>query len=328
MIEPKPLEPVLLTDVWKKEATDFTPWLAKEENIEMLGDVLGISLVVESTEEFVGENRSDILCIDTSDQSKVLIENQIRDSDHAHVGQVITYAAGLTYAEGLDAITVVWIAKRIKSGHREAIDWLNEFTSDSMRFFALEIELWKIGECGPGHKFNLVTMPKGWTRSARRPPRGRKQLNDTQRAHLRFWTDFVNESGLPWCKNKTPGVAHWLGTTIKAGVRFSAVRLVSLSSIRAELYLHGDNHPLYYAALEDQRSEIEEELGFEVSYEQRPKASSVQISVEKDPHDEDDWPEQIKWFATTLTKFDEVFRTRVHAIDPDEWPEPEENPDD
>ena len=315
MIEPKPLEPVLLTDVWKKEATDFTPWLAKKENIDFLGEVLGIPLVVESTEESVGKNRADIVCINTADQSRVLIENQIRPSDHSHIGQVITYAAGLTYAERLDAVTVVWIAKRIKSGHREAIDWLNEFTSDTMRFFALEIELWKIGTCGPAHNFNVVAMPKGWTRPVRGSSSVRPTLNDAQDAHLSFWTQFVNTSELPWCENKVPGIAPWLGTGIGSGASLRAMRLTGgQPHLRAFLYLRGDYHTHYFAQLMDQRSEIEAELGFQVSTEQTDKASTIQKTAENNPHDEDDWPNQIQWFKDKLTKFDKAFRPRLQEI--------------
>ena len=109
------LEPVDLRSVWPDEAANFTPWLAEDENISILGKAIDIPLVVVSREESVGEHRADIVCIDTTDQSKVLIENQISPTDHAHIGQILTYAAGLK------AVTIVWIAERFKDDHRAAI---------------------------------------------------------------------------------------------------------------------------------------------------------------------------------------------------------------
>ena len=59
------LAPVDLRDIWISEATDFTPWLARPENIAELGKALGIELEVEAQERAVGPFRADILCKDT-----------------------------------------------------------------------------------------------------------------------------------------------------------------------------------------------------------------------------------------------------------------------
>lgn len=50
-----------LRSVWPHEALDFTPWLAKEENIELLADTLGIDISVDETEADVGDFHLDIL---------------------------------------------------------------------------------------------------------------------------------------------------------------------------------------------------------------------------------------------------------------------------
>lgn len=39
-----------LRSIWKHEAKDFTPWLAKEENMEILSEAVGIDIVVEEQE--------------------------------------------------------------------------------------------------------------------------------------------------------------------------------------------------------------------------------------------------------------------------------------
>src|SRR4051812_25571734 len=95
------LERVDVRDYWAHEAFDLTPWLAQPENITLLGDAIGLDLQVEAVEKNVGPFRADILCRDTTTNQYVLIENQLERTDHTHLGQLMTYAAGL------DAVTVV-----------------------------------------------------------------------------------------------------------------------------------------------------------------------------------------------------------------------------
>lgn len=77
-----------LRDIWRTEASDFTPWLALEENIALLGDAIGIELEVEATEKDVGPFRADILCKDTIDGHWVLIENQLEKTNHTQNKQM------------------------------------------------------------------------------------------------------------------------------------------------------------------------------------------------------------------------------------------------
>ncbi len=134
------LEQVDLREVWQNEAGQFTPWLAQVDNIALLADTLGLELEVEAQEKGVGPFRADIDCRDTSDGTLVLIENQLERTDHTHLGQLMTYAAGL------DAVTIVWIAERFTDEHRAALDWLNEITGEKVGFFGLEDEpaLWPV----------------------------------------------------------------------------------------------------------------------------------------------------------------------------------------
>ena len=68
------LESVDVRAVWNNEANDFTPWLAQEQNLLLLGETIGIELELESTEKSVGPFRADILCRDTVNDSLVLLE--------------------------------------------------------------------------------------------------------------------------------------------------------------------------------------------------------------------------------------------------------------
>jgi hypothetical protein len=52
------LEQVALREAWKHEATEFTPWLAEQDNLDTLAQALGISeLELVATEHWGGEGR-------------------------------------------------------------------------------------------------------------------------------------------------------------------------------------------------------------------------------------------------------------------------------
>lgn len=168
--------------VWTTEAQDFTPWLAQEENLSLLGEAIGIELEHEATEKSVGPFRADILCKDTVTGNWVLIENQLGRTDHDHLGKL------LTYASGLNAVTIVWLAQPFTDEHRATLDWLNEITDDSFNFFGLEIEVWRIGDSAPAPKFNIVCKPNDWTSSVSKAARtlAEADLTDT-RLFGRIW---------------------------------------------------------------------------------------------------------------------------------------------
>src|SRR5207244_6039820 len=134
-------------------ASDFTPWLAKPENLELLGETLGIELEPDSEEVAVGPFWADIVCRDTATGGKIVIENQVEKTDHVHLGQILTYVAGV------GAQIVVWIASKFTEEHRAALDWLNEHTTEEISFFGLEVELWRIGSSPAAPKFNVVSKP-------------------------------------------------------------------------------------------------------------------------------------------------------------------------
>jgi hypothetical protein len=119
MMERQPLgrlESVDLRDYWLREDTDFTPWMAEPENLKLLGKTLGMNLEFKETESPVGPFRADIVCQDINSGCRVLIENQIEQTDHAHLGQLMTYAAGK------EASLIVWISKKFNEQHRAALE--------------------------------------------------------------------------------------------------------------------------------------------------------------------------------------------------------------
>ena len=116
-----------IREYWPKEANDFTPWLAR--NISLLGDALGMELEAEEQEAPVGNFSMDILAQDLQTNRPVVIENQFGATDHRHLGQL------LTYATGIEADVVVWIAEEFRDEHRATLDYLNQRTDEETAFF-------------------------------------------------------------------------------------------------------------------------------------------------------------------------------------------------
>jgi len=185
------LKPVALRDIWPDEAQDFTPWLAKEENLTLLGETLGMELELEGQELNVGDFRADILCRNIENpehETRVLIENQLEETNHSHLGQILTYAAGL------DAHTVIWISKKIREEHRAALDHLNEITDERLKCFGVEVKVWQIGDSARAPQFEIVSSPNDWRREISQEAQ-RVEIEDFSPARLqrkKFWAQFRN----------------------------------------------------------------------------------------------------------------------------------------
>lgn len=318
------LEKVDLRQVWLSEASQFTPWLAQEENLEILGNTIGLELELEAQEKNVGPFRADLLCRDTATGQWVLIENQLERTDHTHLGQLLTYAAGL------EAVTVVWVAAEFTEEHRATLDWLNEITDDRFQFFGLEIELWRIGESPPAPKFNIVSKPNDWSRSVTQSARrlSGEALTATQLQQRRYWEAF----GEFLIKRKSPIRAqkaqpqNW--TTYGVGrtdFHLSAVITAREKCIYADLYIDGPDAKAYFHLLEQQKAVIESELGEPLDWLELPERKASRIILFRrtaDPEDESDWPAQHAWLAQALERLDRVFRPRVKALNAADWREP------
>ena len=144
-----PFHRVELRDIWSHEAQDFTPWLA--QNLVFLAEALGMDLELEATEKRVGDFRADIVCLNKIDNSRVVIENQLEKSNHQHLGKILTYAAGL------DAAAIVWIASELRDEHRETLDWLNKSTHAALQFFGVELAVFQITDSPYAPEFTVVT---------------------------------------------------------------------------------------------------------------------------------------------------------------------------
>jgi len=253
------LEQVDLRNIWISETSDFTPWLARPENLEVLGKSLGIDLELEAQEKTVGPFRADILCKDIGGGHWVLIENQLERTDHLHLGQLLTYAAGL------QAATIVWIAAKFADEHRATLDWLNNITDGKFRFFGLEVELWRIGNSPAAPRFNVVSKPNDWSQSVRKGADAidESNLSETKIMQRDYWdalNTVLNSKSGPVFGNKKPQPQSWMSYPIgRSYIHLGAAMNVNRNWIRAELYLSGVNAKEHFRLLQNQAAAIEQE---------------------------------------------------------------------
>jgi hypothetical protein len=305
-----------LRAIWSSEAHDFTPWLAQEENIALLGNTLDMELKVEACEKEVGPFRADILCKDAIDDRWVLIENQLEITDHKHLGQVMTYASGLK------ALTVVWIASSFTEEHRAVLDWLNEITDDCIHFFGLEIELWQINDSAPAAKFNIVAKPNNWSQRVAIAANkiSNDNLTETKKLQLEYWQELcihLKDSASKVRAHKAKA-QHWLNFAVgRSGMLFAATVNSQKKCIGVELYLRDGNAKNYYNFLLLQKSEIELELGHKLEWKELPEktASRIILSLESaDFQKKNDWERQHHWLKEKVEKFQVVFSDRVKHV--------------
>ncbi|NKQ38681.1 MAG: DUF4268 domain-containing protein [Methanosarcinales archaeon] len=297
------LQKIDLRKAWNHEALDFTKWLAEYENLSLLSDEIGISLQLIQTEASVGKFSVDILAEEENTGKKVIIENQLELTDNSHLGQIITYASGY------DAEIIIWIVKDVRDEHKQAIDWLNDHTDEKINFFAIKMELWKIGESLFAPKFQIISKPNDWAKAIKKST-GQSALSDTKLLQFDFWNKFkeyaqTNNSKLRLRKTYPQ---HWYDISFGSSNAHIALAINSQSNrIDCTIYIP-DSKDLFYK-LEKQKEKIEQELDMKLEWMvlEGKKASRIKISSEADINNSEKWNEYVEWLENTASKFQKVF---------------------
>ena len=295
---------VPLREIWQHEALDFTNWLALDENLELLSDVLGLTLVSAQTEVGVGSFSVDILAEDDNG-NKVIIENQLEPTNHDHLGKLITYASGL------GAETIVWVVSQARQEHSQAITWLNEKTNEDANFFLIEIEAWKIDDSFPAPRFNIMSKPNEWAKTVKQSRAGTNTLSDLKLKQQDFFNK-LREIGMEESKYvkswQTPRPQHWYNIRIGS----SKAKLAALINTRenyvgVELYIHEDKE--LFVNLMVQKIELESLLGFQLDWRELPerKASRALIKHIGNFEDEESQRELIDWLIDKIDQMAKVF---------------------
>lgn len=282
------IKEVDIRKVWAHEQYDFSKWLAAEENIKELGDTLNLALTDVETEKFVGSYRCDIICKDELTGKSVLIENQLEQTNHDHLGKIITYASGL------DASVVVWIVAEARQEHASAIEWLNKHTDDDLAFFLIEVHAYTIGDSDPAPMFKIIEQPNDFARSVKAVAR-QGELSDSQIKRQEFWTmfnDVIDQRGKPFNKRKAT-TDHWYEVAVGSSQCHISIDLVNKEhKIRVGLWITANKE--LFDTMKEHRAEIEAAAGFPLEWDRldNKKASVICANIPGlDFRRQDNYPE-------------------------------------
>jgi hypothetical protein len=307
------LESVPPRDYWQDEARDFTPWLAQEENLQLLSETIGIDLELTSTEAPVGAFKADILAKEVGTEDFVVIENQLEKTNHDHLGKLITYAAGL------NAKAVVWVTAELTDEHRKALDWLNDISGEACAFFGLEVELWRIGNSSPAPKFNPVCQPNEWAKSITSSDEDREPT-ETKLLQFEFWRGLVDAAKIKgtFLRLRKPRPQHWYSLAVgRSRFHLSLTVNTQRQRLGCELYIRHKDSKQAFALLAADKVHIESELDAQLEWHELPHKKDCRI-VQYRPgivEDHANWPELHAWLLERVEAFYRTFSPRVKALD-------------
>ena len=307
------LEKVDLRELWRGGIADFNLWLSEEDNIVELGQVTGMELQIQKQEIKGGVSQADILCKNLLTDQFVLIGNQLDRTDHTHLGKLLTGAAGM------EAVTVIWIAKEFTEEHQAALNWLNEINDQSVRFFGIELEAYKIGDSLPAPEFNIVVRPDSWIKTPKQSASSQK-LTDIELLQLEYWQELKSfmEANHSIVQLLGTPPKSWFNVAKDKGKYFLSVNVNSQdSSLNIWLNIIGENakedfDKLCENAYKDSLIVINQDLKW---YKIRAKIGcTVTLKAYADFMERKDWMNQFAWFKENLEKFDKFFRPKIDEL--------------
>lgn len=296
------LEVVDIRKVWQHEAHNFTPWLL--QNSDKLGKLLGIDLELVASEHPVGGFSLDLIGHDASTGELVIVENQLEQSDHSHLGQLLTYAGGT------DAVNIIWIATSFREEHRAAVDWLNSRTDEKTRFFAVSIAAVKIGDSNVAPLFTLVARPNNWNKIVKAASAA-ASTSEKSGAYFEFWAKYLERvlaEKPSWTNTNSVPARSWI--SLKSGLsNLSFSSNFSTQGLRSELYFGStdpDINEKRFQALHAHKEEFEKLFGAPLVWESLDGKKACRIAYywpDQKIDQVQDWPSFIEWFLETQDRF-------------------------
>lgn len=307
------LERIPLRKAWAHEAGEFTPWLAQSDNLNLLAEALGLNeLELVGTEHPVGDFKVDILCSDNG--GKVIIENQLEKTNHTHLGQILTYAAGV------GARKVIWLAESFRTEHVAALEFLNQHTTDELDFFAVEIELWRIGDSPMAPSFNVVVKPNDWAKAGQQNAKAAATTTPTKQRQLKFWTGWQGwlQAKNSMLRAQKPLPQHWTNIALgRAGLHLAATVNSRESRVGMEVYIDHQNSKAMFKQLKKHQAEIEQALQTPLEWMELPDGHAcriLQVRADSPLEDESQWPAYFAWLEQAALRMSEVFRPLVKEL--------------
>jgi hypothetical protein len=274
------------------------------ENVDLLADAVGLDITVDETESSVGDFNVDIYASETGTDRKIIIENQLEDTDHDHLGKLITYASG----KGADV--VIWIVKHAREEHKAAVEWLNNHTDEKVGFFLCEIKLFQIGDSRIAPSFTVVERPNDWTKEIKKT----STANPTQQQRLEYWQAFNDyafqntEFSRAFNKRK-PSTDHWYSLSLgSSACGLSILRIQKRNEIGVEFLINDDKE--LFKSLYSHKDEIESVMGMKLDWRELPEKKASRVVIEKSAEldNRDKWPEQFDWEMDVCLKMKKAFK--------------------
>jgi hypothetical protein len=293
-----------LNEVWKREATNFTPWIA--ERVSEIGNLLGYEFEHLQQEAPVGDFSLDILAKDLGTNRFVVIENQYGRTDHDHLGKLLTYTAGY------NAKIIIIISEEFRDEHKKALEWLNENTNSDVEFYGLSVSVFKIDDSKPAYSFNIVVAPNEWQKSTiEKVVNTSSERSERYQQFYQSVLDDLREKKFSNAKKAQP--QNWY--TFTSGIPGYGLGLSfsKNSTARVELYIDcGDTekNKERFDKLLGQKEKIESEIKEKLLWERldNKQASRVAVEIEGTIHDSDEELEKIRsWMIDRIVRFKAIF---------------------
>jgi hypothetical protein len=303
------LERVSLRSIWPNEARDFTTWLA--ENLDFLGEALGVDLSLVEQEASAGTFSADILAEDGGG-NLVIIENQLERTDHDHLGKLITYLSNM------EAKTAFWITSDPRPEHEAAIHWLNEMLPVDVAFYLVKLEAYRIGESAPAP---LVSIVAGPTPEAKQIGGQKKELAERHVLRLEFWGQLLERAKehTRLHAGRSPGKDHWLSTGAgKAGLGFNYV--IRTHDAQVELYIDtgdADANKTIFDQLAVNKERAEEAFGEPLDWQRLDdrRASRIRYVIPGGGiRDRDRWPEIQEAMIAAMVRLEQALKPGIRRL--------------
>ena len=295
-----------LRAVWQNDAKDFTEWLAKEENMNILSKAAGLEISAEETQSPVGKYHADILASESGTNRRIIIINNFSQTEDSSLGRLMTLAAGK------NADVVIWIVHHANEEHKAAVEWLNSRTGNNTGIFLCEIKLFRIGNSEPAVKFEVISRPNNWAKEVRKISEDATNIEKLRFDYWNAFQDYAFDGGSNpkfaasyrrWQTSSNYGVVFGTG---RPGV--SIIIAKTRDDIEAGLNIADDTELFSY--LLARKDEIESECAMNFDWLELPGKKGNRIRAKKSPaliSDKSSWPIQFEWIMSSVINIRETF---------------------
>ncbi len=294
-----------LRAVWQNDAKDFTEWLAKEENMNILSHAAGLEISAEETQSPVGKYHADILASESGTNRRIIIINNFSQTEDSSLGRLMTLAAGK------NADVVIWIVRHANEEHKAAVEWLNSRTANSTGIFLCEIKLFRIGDSEPAAKFEVISRPNNWAKEVRKIS---EDATNIEKLRFDYWNAFQDYAFDGGSNQKFAASYRRWQTSANYGVVFgtgrpgvSIIIAKTRDEIEAGLNIADDSELFTY--LFTRKDDIESECGMNFDWLELPSKKGNRIRAKKSAliTDKSSWPNQFDWIMSTVLNIRETF---------------------